>query len=152
MLSGEVPVRHVYSHTGWRNVVDGWLYLHAGGAVGQDGQVRDVYVELNGSLEGRTLSEPPEGEEQIKAIRASLEFWKLAPETLTVPLHAAAYRAALGDTDFSEHLSGPTGKARANWLPSASNTSASSWTPGVSLPGSRPRTPSRGKRFRPRTS
>src|SRR5918994_4761807 len=112
MLSGEIPARHVYSHTGWRKVGGYWLYLHAGGAIGQDGQVKDVHVELTGSLEGRTLSEPPEGEELIEAIRASLEFWKLTPETLTVPLHATTYRAALDDTDFSIHLSGPTGEGK----------------------------------------
>ena len=74
MLSGEVTARRVYSHTGWRNVGGRWLYLHAGGAIGQVGQVEDVQVELTGSLEGRTLPEPPEGEELIGAIRASLGF------------------------------------------------------------------------------
>jgi hypothetical protein len=113
MLSGEVPARHVYSHTGWRKVGDRWLYLHAGGAIGQEGQVsEDVRVELTGSLGGRTLPEPPEGEELIEAVRASLGFWELAPDTVTVPLHAATYRATLGDTDFSEHLSGPTGEGK----------------------------------------
>src|SRR5215216_2364137 len=73
MLSGEVPARHVYSHTGWREVGSYWLYLHAGGAIGQDGQVKDVHVELTGSLEGRTLPEPPKGEELIEAIHASLK-------------------------------------------------------------------------------
>ena len=112
LLSGEVPARHVYSHTGWRKIGDSWLYLHAGGAIGQDGQVGSIHVELTGSLEGRTLPEPPEREELIEAIRASLEFWALAPETVTVPLHAATYRTALGDTDFSIHLSGPTGEGK----------------------------------------
>src|SRR5215207_6764642 len=112
MLSGEVPARHVYSHTGWRKVGDSWLYLHAGGAVGQDGQVGNVDVELTGSLEGRTLSEPPEGEELIKAIRASLGFWKLTPDIVTVSLHAGTYRAALDDTDVSIHLSGSTGEGK----------------------------------------
>jgi hypothetical protein len=112
MLSGEITARHVYSHTGWRKVGGRWLYLHAGGAIGQEGQVEDVQVELTGSLEGRTLPEPPEGEELIEAIRASLGFWELAPETVTVPLHAGTYRAALGDTDFSEHLAGPTGEGK----------------------------------------
>jgi hypothetical protein len=58
------------------------------------------------------LPEPPDGEELVKAIRASLKFWELAPQIVTVPLHAATYRAALGDTDFSEHLSGPTGEGK----------------------------------------
>ena len=112
MLSGEVPARHVYSHTGWRKLGGRWLYLHAGGAIGQEGQVGDVHVELSGGLQGRTLPELPEVEDLVDAIRASLAFWELAPETVTLPLHAATYRAALGDTDFSEHLSGPTGEGK----------------------------------------
>ena len=112
MLSGEVPARHVYSHTGWRKVGGYWLYLHAGGAIGQDGQVKDVHVELTGSLEGRTLPDPPKGEQLIEAIHASIKFWELAPDIVTVSLHAGTYRAALGDTDFSIHLSGSTGEGK----------------------------------------
>ena len=33
-LSGEIPARRVYAHTGWRKIDGDWLYLHAGGAVG----------------------------------------------------------------------------------------------------------------------
>jgi hypothetical protein len=112
MLSGEVPARLVYSHTGWRQVGDHWLYLHADGAIGQIGQVKDVHVGLTGGLERRTLPDPPEGEDLVEAVRASLGFWELAPDTVTVPLHAGTYRAALGDTDFGEHLSGPTGEGK----------------------------------------
>jgi hypothetical protein len=112
MLSGEIPARHVYSHTGWRKIGDGWLFLHGGGAIGQVGQVGDVHVELGGGLEGRTLPEPPEGEDLVEAILASLELWELAPHIVAVSLHAGTYRAALGDTDFSIHLSGPTGEGK----------------------------------------
>ena len=112
VLSGEVPARHVYSHTGWRKLDDRWLYLHAGGAIGQVGQVKDVHVELTGSLERRTLPDPLEREALIEGIRASLGFWELAPDTVTVPLHAGTYRAVLGDTDFSVHLSGSTGEGK----------------------------------------
>jgi hypothetical protein len=112
MLSGEVAARHVYSHTGWRKIGERWFYLHASGAIGQDGQVGAVHVGLTGALEGRTLPEPPEEGELVKAIRASLKVWELASETVTVPLHAATYRAALGDSDFSIHLSGPTGEGK----------------------------------------
>jgi hypothetical protein len=112
MLSGEVPARHVYSHTGWRKVRDRWLYLHAGGAIGQGGHVGDVHVELAGGLEGRALPEPPEREELVEAIRASLALWELVPEPVIVPLHAGTYRAGLGNTDFSEHLCGSSGEGK----------------------------------------
>src|SRR5262249_35205239 len=31
LLSGDVPRRTVYAHTGWREIDGRWLYLHAGG-------------------------------------------------------------------------------------------------------------------------
>ncbi len=113
LLSGEVPTRHIYSHTGWREIEGSeWAYLHAGGAVGQVGQVESTQVELSGALAGRALPEPPEGAELAEAVRASLGLWKLVPAGISVPLLAATYRAALGDSDFSAHLSGPTGEGK----------------------------------------
>src|SRR5919107_153296 len=112
MLSGDIPVGRVYSHTGWREIDGDWLYLHAGGAIGRVGQVESIHIELTGSLEGRTLPSPPEGAELSQAVRASLELWQLAPESIAVPLHAGTCRAALGESDFSLHLSGPTGEGK----------------------------------------
>src|SRR5919107_3855479 len=112
LLSGDIPVGRVYSHTGWREIDGDWLYLHAGGAIGRVGQVESIHIELTGSLEGRALPSPPEGAELSQAVRASLELWKLAPESIAVALHAATYRAALGESDFGLHLSGPTGEGK----------------------------------------
>src|SRR5215218_906 len=112
LLSGSVPARSVYAHTGWRLVDGEWVYLHAGGAIGRVGQVETIHIELTGSLAGRTLPSPPEGAELGRAIGASLELWKLAPESIVVPLLAGNFRAALGDSDFSLHLSGPTGEGK----------------------------------------
>src|SRR5215207_5218976 len=112
LLSGGVPTRNVYAHTGWRLVDGEWVYLHAGGAIGRVGQVESIHIELTGSLEGRTLLSPPESAELGRAVRARLELWKLAPENIVVPLLAGAFRAALGDSDFSLHLSGPTGEGK----------------------------------------
>jgi hypothetical protein len=41
MISGCVPVERVYEHTGWREVGGKWVYLHAGGAIGQVCQKRN---------------------------------------------------------------------------------------------------------------
>src|SRR5215208_7252334 len=112
MLSGDIPVRRVYAHTGWREIDGEWFYLHAGGAIGRVGQVESIHIGLTGSLAGRTLPSPPEGAELRRAVRASLELWKLAPESILVPLHTATSRAALGESDFSLHLSGPTGEGK----------------------------------------
>lgn len=110
--SGEVPTVHIYAHTGWRRVNDEWVYLHAGGAIGRVGRVESIRVGFSGNLEKRRLPDPIEREELERAILGSLGLWKLAPRGVTVPLHAATYRAALGETDFGLHLSGPTGEGK----------------------------------------
>jgi hypothetical protein len=112
MLSGDVPAERVYAHTGWREVSGEWVYLHAGGAIGQVGQVEDIRTELSGSLGKRVLPDPPKGEELVRAIRASLDVLTLAPDRLMFPMLAAVYRALLGETDFGLHLSGPTGEGK----------------------------------------
>jgi hypothetical protein len=112
LLSGSVPTRNVYAHTGWREIDGEWFYLHAGGAIGRVGRVQSIHIGLTGSLAGRTLPSPPEGAELSQAVRASLRLWKLAPQSIVVPLLAGSFRAALGDSDFSLHLSGPTGEGK----------------------------------------
>ena len=114
-LSGEIPARRVYAHTGWRKIGDEWLYLHAGGAVsgsaGREGS--EARVELSGTLRGRELPmASPEGEELRGAVRGSLGLLEVAPGDISYPLLAAAYRAPLGESDFSLHLSGPTGEGK----------------------------------------
>jgi hypothetical protein len=109
LLSGAVPQRTVYGHVGWRQVGDTWFYLHAGGAIGPAGLVEEVPVALPEPLAGFRLPAPTEGAALAEAIRASLGLLRLGPDRVVFPLLAAVYRAALGDTDFSLHLTGPTG-------------------------------------------
>src|SRR5262249_35126706 len=61
LLSGDVPRRTVFRHTGWRKVEDAWVYLHAGGAVGAAGLAEDTPVSLPEPLAGFHLPAPPEG-------------------------------------------------------------------------------------------
>ncbi len=109
MLSGEVPERTVYAHTGWREVGGTWVYLHGGGAIGADGPVEGVETRLESALARYVLPEPPDGDALRDAIRASLRLLDVAPDRVSVPLLAATYRAVLGATDHSLHLAGPTG-------------------------------------------
>jgi len=114
-LSGEIPARRVYAHTGWREIGGEWIYLHAGGAVGTSAgdEGSEVRVELSGTLRERELPTASSDEEELlEAVWASLELLKVAPVGISYPLFAAAYRAPLGESDVSIHLSGPTGEGK----------------------------------------
>jgi hypothetical protein len=109
LQSGNVLQRIVFRHVGWRKIGESWFYLHAGGAIGSAGLVDDIPVSLPEPLAGFNLPAPPEGADLAAAVRTSLGLLALGPDRATFPLLAAVYRAVLGDTDFSLHLSGPTG-------------------------------------------
>jgi hypothetical protein len=117
LLSGDVPRRTVYGHTGWRKIGDAWHYLHAGGAIGTDGPAAGIEVSLPDPLAGFALPAPPAGEDLAAAVRASLALLDgLAPDRLMVPLLGAVCRAALGEApgpiDLSVHLAGPHGAGK----------------------------------------
>ena len=112
LLSGEMTVRRVYVHTGWREIDGQWLYLHAGGAIGSAGVNESISVELPEGLSRFRLPSPPRGERLREAVRASLDILDLAPDVVTVPLFCAIWRAAMGGGDFSLHLAGATGAGK----------------------------------------
>lgn len=112
MLSTDIAHRRVYAHTGWRQLEKGWVYLHAGGAIGQVGQVEDVDVELPTTLERYVLPVPPTADELRAAVRASLKLLDVAPEHVSLPLLALAYRAVLGSCSFALHTAGQTGTGK----------------------------------------
>jgi hypothetical protein len=109
LLSGERARRVQYLHTGWRQVGKQWVFLHAGGAIGKDGAVDGVEVELAGALSRVHLPVPPSGTELVLAVQASLRLLTLARHSITAPVLAEIYRAPLGDVDFSLHHSGQSG-------------------------------------------
>src|ERR1039458_9550214 len=55
------------------------------------------------------LQVPPQADELARAIQASLDLLRAAPDRVSFPLLAAVYRAALGGVSFSVFLSGPSG-------------------------------------------
>src|SRR5215212_1998412 len=112
LLSEDVEERRIYTHTGWREVDGVWNYLHGGGAIGPAGVLKDIEVRLDGDLSRYWLPAPPEGEILKAAVLSSLGTWGIGPDRLIIPQHAAAYRAAMEQTDFSVHVTGPTGQGK----------------------------------------
>lgn len=108
-LSGDVPERTVYTHTGWREHEGQQVFLSASGAIGADGSVSGIEVDLRGALELYRLPEPPVEADLKDAVRASLDLLTLGPQEVLVPLLGATFRAPLGNADFSIHLTGRTG-------------------------------------------
>lgn len=107
-----VAQTRVYTHIGWRRLEVGWSYLHAGGALGADGSVEGIAVRLAGRLQPFALPIPPEGLDLQLAVHASLRFFGLAPDTVTMPLYAALWRAPLAPARFAIHLVGQTGEGK----------------------------------------
>jgi hypothetical protein len=111
-LSGRPPRHHTYAHSGWRQIEGhGWVYLHAGGALGANGALSGIDVAMPGALSHYALKGGT-SEDLATAVRSSLALLELAPDRIGVPLLGATYRAALGNADFSVHLSGFTGTGK----------------------------------------
>jgi hypothetical protein len=108
-FSFAAPERVIYTHTGWRKVDGKWLFLDAGGAIGDKGLVSDVAVRLSGSINSYQLRLPAGADALRTAVRAGLRLLELGPPPISFPLLAATYRAVLGGADFALHLAGETG-------------------------------------------
>jgi hypothetical protein len=119
------PRRVVYQHTGWiRHPEHGPVYLTGGAVIGAAGAVPGVSVELGGRLAAYALPDPAKGEDGTArpvgdvrdAVRASLALLDLAPDAVAVPLLGAAYRAALGPSDFVVWVVGETGRHKTAFM------------------------------------
>jgi hypothetical protein len=107
-FSREIQQEHVFTHLGWRQECEQWLYLHRGGAIGS-GAVRVVQVRLPAALQQYGLRQPENADALVGAVRASLRLLAVAPDRISLPLLATVYRAPFGMADFSVFLAGQTG-------------------------------------------
>lgn len=107
LLSQDLRERHIYTHTGMRQVGDRWCFLHSGGAIGGDSSIE---VQLPKELSGYAL---PDAAGDIKnAIKSSLRFLEVGKPEITYPLWASMYRAPTSEflyPGFSLFLLGITG-------------------------------------------
>jgi len=108
-LSLSAEAQSVYAHTGWRDLNGTWAYLHAGGAIGANGPLRNIDVRLPGPLLRYKLECPKRAEDLVQAVRASLRLTLLGPVIVCFPVLAGVSRAVFGASDFAIHLAGETG-------------------------------------------
>ena len=88
-LSPAIKTRHVYAHTGWRELDGKRVFLTQSGAVGDE----TIPVELEQALRRYTL--PAKPTDVGEGMRESLRFLDLAPKCVTVPLWSAMFLAPL---------------------------------------------------------
>jgi hypothetical protein len=108
-LSPEATHRHVFTHTGWRELEGASVYLTAGGAVGRAGYEVDLGPELSRYHLPRVATDPR------RAMEASLALLRIAPLPTTAPLWAGMFRAPLATAcplDMSLWMEGQTGSLK----------------------------------------
>jgi len=107
-LSPDPRLRHIFTHTGWREIDGKWVYLS-----GNTAGAGDFEVDLGSELSRYKL--PPLASDPAGAMKTSLELLSLAPLRITAPLLAACFRAPLVSAfpqDLSIWIAGPTGSMK----------------------------------------
>ena len=112
LSAGGIEERHVYGHTGWREIDGAMYFLHADGALGAKGHRTDIDVELPPQLTRYALHVPDDEEDAKLAVRETLLLLGLAPARVMAALMASAFRAPLGTSDITLALYGPTGRGK----------------------------------------
>jgi len=112
-LSGEgITEKHIYAHTGWREIDGQMRFLHSGGTLGKGGHCVDIEVDLPDQLSRYELIEPEDKESLQKAVRRSLLLMTLAPPRVMAAALGAVYRAPIGSSDITVGLYGGTGHGK----------------------------------------
>ena len=101
--------RRVYSHTGWRDIDAQRCFLHAAGAIGPNGIVSGVDVQLPRLMARYQLRLPATEETFQSAAQSSLLLLRLGEPVIMFALIASVMRSVFGTADFALHLVGETG-------------------------------------------
>jgi hypothetical protein len=111
-FSTKIRRQVVYGHTGWKQVNGRWCFLHANGAIDENGAAEGISVRLPDPLQGFVLPPPPGGGKLNVMIRGTLGLLNLGHKNIMYVLLAAIFRVPLGQTDFTIHLEGRTGTGK----------------------------------------
>ena len=94
MAQSGIPECSVYTFIGWKKVNDKWIYLHAGGAVGDGGVVAEnIEIELPEKLQNYRL--PRDVLDLSSAILATVSLIGIGPAKIMYPLIAMAFLSTL---------------------------------------------------------
>lgn len=106
---GPPPLRRIHGRLGWARVDERWIYLHAGGAIDEAGQVAEIEVDVPDPLGVFVLPEPPRGDELRQRIRGALRVLEVADRRVMVVLFGAVWRSIVGGSGITVWLSGASG-------------------------------------------
>lgn len=97
---------------GWIRHDGGWVYLHAGGAIGEGGAVEGLAATPPAPVDRFALPAPPTGDELAHAVGAVVELLSMEPAAVTVPMVALAFHAPLGGSRCAVHVNGPADRGK----------------------------------------
>jgi hypothetical protein len=95
VLSSNIVHRHVYEHTGWRDIDGEHVYLTGSSGITAHGLRTDIAVELYGNLGRFLLPAPPSRATLTGPLQASLELRDLLPDKLMAAPLGIVYLAPL---------------------------------------------------------
>ncbi len=111
LISGNIPVRTVYTHLGWHNINGLYYYLTTSGAIGTEGLKKDIEVCCE-SMQRYFLPEPPQEDVLKNAIHSSMKILDIVRSEITYPLYSLIWLSPLGICDFSGFIAGKSGNGK----------------------------------------
>lgn len=112
-LSKDIPTKHIYTHTGWTKISGDWIFLTEAGAIGKEGVIDSITVDLSGSNLSDFAIPESNGEISItEAIKKCFLVLELLPKCISYPLLSSVFRAPLGEAlpvTFALFIVGATG-------------------------------------------
>lgn len=119
-LNGDIPRRHVYRYTGWKQIDDQWHYLTGSGSICAEGLQNKVQVDLGpGHMSRYRLPEPMPKADIQASMPLIRDLISICPDKqyIGAALLAAVARAPLGEChpiDFCLFLHGLTGTKKSS--------------------------------------